>query len=225
MMWHAFESNAAYLAALSAKIIGVLHTALDNRGEACLAVSGGHSPIALFEALSQEDIAWAGVHVRLVDERFVPPASADSNEHLVRAHLLQGRARAAEFTGLVSDSANIERSVQQANLDVRRPDLAILGMGDDGHTASLFPRARQLAEGLDRHRSSRYLHVTPPTAPHERISMTLPALLGARQLILTISGAQKRTIFETARRAANPDYPVSYVLNQDITPIDVYWHP
>lgn len=224
-MWHAFDANPPYVDALSARIAALLRSAIDHRGTACLAVSGGHSPIALFQSLSRRaDVDWAQVRIRLVDERFVSPDSADSNAHLVRTHLLADQARAAQFTGLVGDPSDLDRSVALANRQTDPLDLVILGMGDDGHTASLFPRAAQLAQGLDLARTQRYLHVTPPAAPYERISMTLAALLGAGQLILAIAGAQKRQVYEQAVRAASPDYPVSYVLNQEAAPIDVYWH-
>jgi 6-phosphogluconolactonase len=198
---------------------------MTSNGRACLAVSGGHSPIALFHALSSRaDLDWARVHIRLVDERFVSPDNEDSNEHLVRTHLLRDKARDAQFTGLVGDPASLDRSLEQANRQTDSLDLVILGMGDDGHTASLFPHAAQLSQCLDPRQTHRYLHVTPPAAPHERISMTLAALLGAGQLILAISGAHKREIYAQAARKSNPEHPVSYVLNQSAAPIDVYWH-
>ncbi|HEU0231089.1 MAG TPA: 6-phosphogluconolactonase [Burkholderiaceae bacterium] len=224
-MLRTFDTNEGYVEALSARIAALLRAAITINGRACLAVSGGHSPIALFQALSQRsDVDWTRVLVRLVDERFVAPDNADSNEHLVRTYLLTNEARSARFTGLVCDPANLDRSLEQANRQTEHLDLVVLGMGDDGHTASLFPRAAQLAQGLDPAQTGRYLHVTPPAASHERISMTLRALLGASQLILAIAGQNKRQIYEQAASATTVDYPVSFVLNQTSTPIDVYWH-
>jgi len=223
-MWHPFETEALYVAALAARVSGILQDAIDRDGQAAMAVSGGHSPIALFQALSHIAISWERVQIRLVDERFVAPESPDSNEHLVRTHLLQGKAAAAHFTGLVSDPSNLARCLEHANRQRDPLALAILGMGEDGHTASLFPQAQQLQQGLDAGQTQRYLHVTPPSAAYERISMTLAALLQTRQLILAISGPQKRQIYEQAARAATSEFPVSYVLDQDKAPIDVYWH-
>lgn len=224
-MLHAFDTDQSYVEALSSRVVSLLQNAMTSNGRACLAVSGGHSPIALFHALSSRaDLDWARVRIRLVDERFVSPDNEDSNEHLVRTHLLRDKARDAQFTGLVGDPASLDRSLEQANRQTDPLDLVILGMGDDGHTASLFPHAAQLSQGLDPRQTHRYLHVTPPAAPHERISMTLAALLGAGQLILAISGAHKREIYAQAARKSNPEHPVSYVLNQSAAPIDVYWH-
>src|SRR3546814_14354531 len=118
-MWHPFETNELYVTALAARIADILHNAVQRDGAACMAVSGGHSPIALFQALNRADIAWEHVRIRLVDERFVDPADPDSNEHLVRTNLLQNKAAAAHFTGLVSDPATLDRSLEQAN---KQPD-------------------------------------------------------------------------------------------------------
>lgn len=223
-MWHPFETNDLYIAALSTRIIGMLQAAIQRDGVACMAVSGGHSPIALFQALNRADIDWARVHIRLVDERFISPDDPDSNEHLVRTHLLQNKAANAQFTGLVSDAANLDASLKQANMQNQPLTLVILGMGEDGHTASLFPNAAQLEDGLASTTAQRYLHVTPPDAAYERISMTLTALLGAQHLILAISGSTKRSIYEQAANQTSRQFPVSFVLNQSKAPIDVYWH-
>lgn len=223
-MWHAFETNDLYVTALSARIIDILRTAIQRDGSACMAVSGGHSPIALFQALNRADLAWQHVHIRLVDERFVNPYNPDSNEHLVRTYLLQNNAASARFTGLISDPTSLDASLQQANKQDQPLTLAILGMGEDGHTASLFPKAAQLEQGLSPDTKQRYLHVTPPVAAYERISMSLTALLGTQQLILAISGSTKRDIYQQAAKQASRQFPVSFVLNQNKAPIDIYWH-
>jgi len=224
-MWHGFDSRASCLDAMARSIAGTLIGAVAARGRAGLAVSGGRSPAALFDALSQADVPWGQVEVTLVDERFVPPDAPDSNERLVRSHLLKGKAAAARFTGLVSHPASLPRSLAQANLQTGDLSLVILGMGDDGHTASLFPGAPQLAQALDPSRTARYIQVSPPDAPHERISMTLAAILSAGRIMLNISGRAKRDIFEQAARRITPDLPISYIIHQHGVPFDVYWHP
>ena len=99
-------------------------------------------------------------------------------------------------------------------------------MGEDGHTASLFPGAPQLGRALDGARGDRYVHVSPPKAPYERISMSLNALMRAGGLALYISGPAKRRVYETAAaQAATPALPVSYLIAQQEVPLDVYWHP
>lgn len=223
-MWHAFNSQQAYLAELVEKITVLLQKAVAIQGSAGLAVSGGKSPIPLFDQLSRSDIPWEKVHITLVDERCVAPTDPDSNEHLVRQHLLKNHAGKARFTGLVSDPADLAKCVEQANRQAHNITVALLGMGEDGHTASLFPNAAQLPQALDTSRPERYLHVSPPAAPYERISMTLAAILQAQHLVLAIAGQQKRSVFEQAAQQATPALPISYLITQTGAPLDVYWH-
>ncbi len=222
--WHEFAPGPEYTQALVNDIAATLGQAVRQHGRAGLAVSGGRSPIPVFDALSQADLPWEAVHVTLVDDRFVPPDHPDSNERLVREHLLRGRAAAARFTGLVTHPKDMQASVRQANLLTDDITLALLGMGDDGHTASLFPGALQLPEGLAPDALHRYLHVTPVQAEHERISMTLAAILSAQRLLLAISGQDKRHTLSRAAQGINPALPISYVINQTGVPLDVYWH-
>ena len=178
-----------------------------------------------YHALREADLDWSRVLITLVDERCVAPDHADSNERLVREHLLAGRAAAARLAGLVRDPADIAGSVATANAAARPITVALLGMGEDGHTASLFPGAPELAAGLDPANPARYLAVTPPSAPHARISLTLAALLQSRLLVLAIAGPIKRRVFDAACAAFSPDLPVSALVHQTRTPLDVYWAP
>ncbi|NYT63835.1 6-phosphogluconolactonase [Alcaligenaceae bacterium] len=223
-MWHAFNTQEAYLTGLVNKVSTTLRQAIAMQGSAGLAVSGGKSPIPMFQHLSQADLPWEKIHISLVDERLVAPDSPDSNEYLVRQHLLVNRASQATFTGLVSDPGNIEHCVEQANKQSRVINLALLGMGDDGHTASLFPGAPQLPLALSAKQPQRYLHISPPTAPYERISMTLSAILKVQHIVLAIAGDHKRLVFKQAAQLATPALPVSYLITQTGTPFDTYWH-
>ncbi len=223
-MWQSFDNQESYLAQLVNDISVLLKKAVVAQGSAGLAVSGGKSPIPLFEQLSQADLPWENIHVTLVDERFVAPDNPDSNEYLARTYLLKNRASRARFTGLITDPANLARCVEHANRQTGSITLALLGMGDDGHTASLFPNAPQLPQALDTSRPQRYLHVSPPAAPYERISMTLAALLQAGQLMLAIAGSHKRAVFEQAARQATPTHPISYLITQTGVPFHAYWH-
>ena len=224
-MWVQCSDNAEQVAALVQAVRESLAAALDAEGDAVLAVSGGRSPVPLFHALRDADLDWSRVLVTLVDERCVAPDHADSNERLVREHLLAGRAAAARFAGLVRDPADIAGSVAAANAAARPITVALLGMGEDGHTASLFPGAPELAAGLDPANPARYLAVTPPAAPHARISLTLAALLRSRRLVLAIAGPAKRRVFDAACAALTPDLPVSALVHQTQAPLDVYWAP
>ena len=201
-----------------------------QRGRAVLAVSGGRSPIPLFQALARAPIDWPRVTLTLVDERLVPPDHADSNAALVRAHLLTGAAAQARFLPLVDDASDLAGCVDRANAQFRdfaqHLTAALMGMGDDGHTASLFPGAAELPIGLSPDYPLPYLAVTPPHAAHTRISLSLAALLGAGRLLLSISGETKRAVFARASEPPpSPHLPIGYFIQQSKTPFDAYWAP
>ena len=225
MKWIECPDGCAQVTALARAVIRPLADAIDADGGAVLAVSGGRSPVPLFHALREADLDWSRVLVTLVDDRCVAPGHADSNERLVREHLLAGRAAAARFAGLVGDPADVAGAVAAANAAWRPITVALLGMGEDGHTASLFPGAPELAAGLDRANPAHYLAVTPPAAPHARISLTLSGLLASRRLVLAIAGEAKKRVFDAACAALSADLPVSALIHQNDAPFEAYWAP
>lgn len=230
MKEHACNSTAELAWQLADTVAERLHAAINLRGHAVLAVSGGKSPIALFEALRVLPLEWPRVTVLLVDERCVPDDHAESNTALVRRHLLQSAAAAATFVPFFEtlpdtlDDAALDRLVDAANRRLATQpwpmDMAVLGMGEDGHTASLFPGAPGLRLAL--HSSGPVAWVRPATAPHARLTLTLPALLATRELALSISGASKLAVFQQARLGADEALPVSLILNQHQTPVSVW---
>jgi 6-phosphogluconolactonase len=226
-----FENNAELAPALAAAVAADLRAVLATAPSASLAVSGGRSPVPVFEALREADIDWSRVVVTLVDERWVPESDSGSNAALVKAHLLQGRAAAARFLPLYTTGAasaqGAEGELAKAFNDIPQPFAAlILGMGDDGHTASLFPASPQLQAGLALEET---VTTTAPclaqlgaVAPTERISLTLPWILNSRRIYLQFGGASKIDVYNKAVQGRNPQYPVSYVLAQTQTPVGVF---
>ncbi|MGR0481486.1 MAG: 6-phosphogluconolactonase [Candidatus Electronema sp. V4] len=228
MQLHTFPDQQTLTAALAEHLAAALRRDIAAQGWASLAVSGGSTPVPLFERLSELDIPWQNVLITLVDERWVEASSPDSNEALVRRCLLKNRAAAATFVGLKTAAATA--AVGAADCEARlaalpRPCTAvILGMGNDGHTASLFPCAPQLAEAADLRCGRRCAALRPQTAPHERISLTLPALLDTREIILHITGPEKKAVLEQALSAGLPEeMPVRFILRQQAAPVAVYW--
>ncbi|MDN0081225.1 6-phosphogluconolactonase [Crenobacter sp. SG2305] len=220
-IWHTFDTPAAQATALADAIAGWLQTAIERDGTAALAVSGGKSPIALFEALAQTDLDWSRVTVTLVDERIVPAGHPDSNARLVREHLLVGRAAAARFVPLVTDPADPESDLERLEHALPKLTVAVLGMGEDGHTASLFPDAAGLAEGLAPDSRHRIIAITPPNAPHRRLTLTLAELARAEARLLAIGGQAKRAVATIAESDAQ-HYPVGAFF---ALPLTVYWSP
>lgn len=231
MNQHPCQSPADLAQRLGAWTVERLRQAIEQRGHAVLAVSGGRSPIALFQALREQDVPWSRVSISLVDERCVPAEHPDSNTALVREHLLQGAARAAHFVPWfdqlpdVLDDAALQALADGASLRLAHEpwpwDLAVLGMGEDGHTASLFPQAPGLPLAL---RASGPVAWTRPLhAPHARLTLTLPALLATRALALPLIGPAKLRVYQQARLAEDSTLPVSLVLHQHQTPVQVWF--
>lgn len=203
---------------LAARIAGLLRDAQTARGQALLLVSGGRSPIPLFEELARARLDWARLTVSLVDERCVPAAHPDSNAALVRRHLLQGPAAAARFVGLVPDDLALDAdpdapaAVADRTLAALWPaDVVVLGMGEDGHTASWFTGAPEYALATDPTATRHYVGVHPPSAPHPRVTVTLSALLGCRRRLVQLGGPAKLALFEQIRQDP-ADWPIGRLL-------------
>ena len=224
---------AAALPALLAQDIATrLQAAIQARGQALLVVSGGKSPMALFEALRVLPIAWAQVTITLADERCVPNTHADSNALLVRTHLLQDLAAAAHLVPMVADDLPLTTPAAMAQAATRRmralgdADVLVLGMGTDGHTASLFPDAPNLPLAMDLMQSAACVGIElndpPANAPYARITQNLSMLLSARHIVLPISGDDKRAVLALAKAAPSLALPISKILHQDRTSVTLW---
>jgi 6-phosphogluconolactonase len=225
-----FPSTGILVEALAARIAGLLREGIRRRGQATLAVSGGSTPVPLFVRLAETDLPWDKVTVSLVDERWVEPQDPDSNEHLVRTRLLRHKAAAARFVPMKTKDATARQGEAACALlqrEIPRPcDCLILGMGNDGHTASLFPGAANLETAVDLHSGRICVAIQPPSVPYERMTLTLPAILASRQLFLHLQGEEKKKVLALAQAAGDArQMPIRYVLRQETTPLTVYWSP
>jgi 6-phosphogluconolactonase len=227
---HRFPNPLALEHALVGEIRVDLQEAMDARGAASLVVSGGRTPTNLFRLLGVEAIDWSRVWVTLADERWVDTADSHSNERLIRESLLTGAAANAHFVSLKNPSVAVEQGLEwswRALTRIVRPlDVVLLGMGDDGHTASLFPASPGLATALDTSAAPACVAMRAPSAPHGRISLNLSALLDARRLVLHIVGAEKWQVYLKAREPGPvTEFPVRGILHQQQVPVDVFWSP
>lgn len=220
-------ANAVQLAeALARDVAGHLRAAIAQNGKATLVVSGGRSPVAFFERLAAEPLDWARVLVSLADERWVPVEHPDSNAALVRRHLLQGPAAAAKLIGLYSLAPSLEVAAEQADrilAELPPIDVLVLGMGDDGHTASLFPSSPNLREALSLGGERRCLPMLAPSVPHQRLTMTRDLLASASVKILSIAGQGK---LDTLRTAVQGDDVTVLPIRAFLSPsLEIYWCP
>ena len=228
---HSFTNCGAQAAALAERVAAQLREAVAARGTAVIAVSGGSTPKDFFARLSREALDWAKVAVTLVDERWVPDSNARSNAKLVQTTLLQNAAAGARFVPLYTGAPTPEAGLAEAAARIAALpapfDVVVLGMGEDGHTASFFPGGDHLAEALDPQGTAKVLPMQAPGAGEPRITLTLPVLLATRALYLLVSGEKKRDLLADVRLglADAKGYPVRAVVQQERVPLAVYWCP
>jgi 6-phosphogluconolactonase len=199
---HEYANSEELVQAFSQQIAAILEQAISEKGTASLAVSGGSTPKPLFHALSNIKLPWAKVNITLVDERWVDANHEASNEKLVRENLLINCASAANFVPMTTDDNDAEDAVDKISARLNHIglpiDVVILGMGEDGHTASLFPCSSQIQEGLSITRVKPVLATQPTTAPHQRMSFSLVTIIASKHVFLHITGLKKRQVFEQA---------------------------
>lgn len=205
--------------------------ALSERGKASLAVPGGKSPAAIFHALCQRELAWSKVSITLTDDRWVSSSHDASNAGFIRRDLLQQKAAAATFYPLLEQAQDLAKDALKADALLQNLswplDVIWLGVGADGHTASLFPSA-QLGSALDLTSPRLCTELVPTELPVEarfpRLTLTLSALLRARAIVIVAKGDAKRHVLEAAMKENVPTkWPVSAILNQTQVPVTIFW--
>jgi 6-phosphogluconolactonase len=229
---HSFPNAEDMVRALAHEIVSRLTVSVSSRGAASLAVSGGTTPGVLFDALSLRTAPWDRVSVTLSDERWIAPDQDGSNEKLVRTRLLRNAASDAKLVPLKTPDASpaaAEGKVDAAVSAMPRPfDVMLLGMGDDGHTASLYPHSTGLDAALDIAKPNlvQAIHADSAVATGERMTFTLRAILGSNLIVILIRGDEKLATYRKAAGGTDiHEMPVRAVLNQTQAPVRVYWSP
>ncbi|MGV2288853.1 6-phosphogluconolactonase [Trinickia sp. YCB016] len=227
---HAFDDPRAQSDALAKAVRDALQASLAAHGSASasgapratLAVSGGTSPRPFLETLSHEPLDWDRIDVTLVDDRWVPDTDTASNSRLVRETLLTHAASQARFHPLVDISQPLDAHIAALNSDAARalPRVAVLGMGEDGHTASIFADAPEWDFAITT--PERFVAVHPSAAPHARVSWSLSALKQIDRLFLLIAGPRKLDVLNAAA-AADQKNAISKLANDKGVRLDVYW--
>ena len=227
VVWSGTNSAESLNIDLSYRIGQLLNQSIAENGCASIAVSGGRSPIGLFEELSKINLDWSKVELTLVDERWVDAKNEDSNELLVRKHLIKNKATQIKFFPIKSSAKSVKEGQifhEQVLQQVKLPfDVIVLGMGDDGHTASLFPCCKELTQAMDLKNPQKCIVTKPKSAPYERISLTFATISKAKQLILHLRGSSKLHTFELAMTLKDAKKMPIYAFTEQ--PLEIYWSP
>ena len=197
----------------SKSIYEALKNSIDNNGRASFVVSGGSSPVKIFNDLSKSDLDWSKVSVTLVDDRVVSSEHSDSNEKLLKENLFINNASAAKFISLKSDSEEV--------MNINRPfDIMLLGMGEDGHFASLFPELVDNSNYFDLSANPEIIFTEPIGNPcHKRVSMNLSMIMKSKKIILLVSSSAKSILVDQALE--NKYLPIHFLLNQQTKDIEI----
>lgn len=230
---HTFDDQRAQSDALAKAVGDALHATLAAQTgnvtgataarPATLAVSGGSSPRPFLQMLSTQSFDWPRIAVTLVDDRWVPETDSASNAQLVHDTLLQNAAKSTAFWPLVDTAQELNAHVAALNADPRFsvvPDVAILGMGEDGHTASIFADSPEWDHAITT--TERFVAVHPGSAPHARVSWSLSALKEVKHLYLLIAGPRKLDVLNAAAAAPQKN-AISKLANDKGVRLDVYW--
>lgn len=222
-----FENRSVLDQALADQVADLLISAIKLKGKASIAVSGGSTPKGFFKLLSDADLAWDKVTITLADERWVDITSEASNTRLVHENLLVGKASKAHFFHLKQgDELNAEvlsDLIFAADSTCLPFDVLILGMGEDGHTASLFPCSEQIDACFSPSTAS-LLKVKPKTAPHDRITFSFKSLTESKSIFLHICGANKKPVLEKALAGNDvKEMPIRGFLLHPTVNTNVFW--
>jgi len=225
-----FADGTAWADACAGRLTDALAAALTDTGKAVFAGSGGSTPAPIYRRMAQADLDWSRVTVTLIDERYVPETSPESNATLLKQTLLAGPAAAARFVPLFHPAVTVDRAAALAAhalaAEGGKLDAVLLGMGEDGHICSMFPNSPTLKTLLSPVLRPTVLgvpHGRAGTAPSlERLTINLPYLMGARRVVLAITGAAKRAVFEREATGDPAIQPIAALIAANVT-LDVLW--
>jgi len=226
--WWDYDDAEEMAEAVAGDIGFIIESALDARGEALIAVPGGKTPLPIYAKLAQAQLNWKKVTIIPTDDRLVPLTDEKSNIRAIAQAFLPAGARVFPITSDIADYKLAGNSANAKLADLKFPlDLAWLGVGADGHTASIFP-GPDLDEALNapkgRHAVGVMPDPLPPEAPVARVTLTRSAILSARTVLITVTGQAKRDLLEQAIEDGHSSkLPIGRVLAEAEQPIDIHW--
>ncbi|MET0239281.1 MAG: 6-phosphogluconolactonase [Sphingobium sp.] len=227
--WWEYDDTAEMAAAVAGDIGFIIESAIEARGAAVIALAGGKTPIPIYQKLSSAKLDWKRVTIIPGDERIVPLGDPLSNvTALAKVFLPKGARVMPIVPSALADYKAAGRSADALMQDLHWPlDLCLLGVGSDGHTASIFP-GPDLAEALAGAKEVRALGVMPDPMPEDapvpRVTLSLAAITAARALVVAVTGKEKRAVIETAiKQGKTSAYPIGRVLAATELPVDIHW--
>lgn len=218
-----FDSRDALMAATAARLAATLSKAIAEKGHACAALSGGSTPEPAYRLLAQADIDWARVTFLLVDERFVPVDHAASNEAMLRRALAPALSASATLLSMVGTHSTPGQAADAADAlyAPHHIDIALMGMGDDAHTASWFPGG--VEEVFRSQRTVIAVHAPSASGSPERLTLTRARVAKADVVLLLIVGQAKRARLYAALREPISQAPVSALFGDPSRQPEVFW--
>lgn len=224
--FHIYDSLQTLHSTFAYRVARDLESAIAKKGRASLMLSGGNTPRPFLVQLANESLAWERVTVGLVDERWVDPESGLSNENLVRTELLCNGADAATFLPMYRDAKRPKEACAEVEASYRAHfpfDVVVLGMGSDGHTASLFPNRPELDTLLTTEAICGVSEA--PIEPKARMTLTLQAIAHAAHCYLHIEGGAKLAVYEEALEGDSDLHtmPIRAVLNHPDIDLEVFY--
>ncbi len=222
-MIRAFDTRGAAMQAAAERIAEALKDSISAHGQAFVALSGGTTPSPAYEALAAMPLDWPFVTFLIVDERFVPLSNDASNESALRKALAPALTAGAKMLPLFSDGVSLDEASARADtLYADKPiDVALVGMGVDGHTASWFPEASVLDAALTSSRTVIAVNAPGAYGTPERLTLTRAAMMRAKVILLLITGVEKRALLEDSKRAK---LPVDALFNLPAS-VETFWAP
>jgi len=228
MMFNAFDSREQVIESLCDNLIESLQKIIDEKQTCSMAIAGGNTPKPLYEHLSKQSIDWDKVNLTLTDERWVEPSNTSSNQNMVWHSLIQDQAAEVNFIPLKNPHTTAPEGKDECEAILKQSipilDVVVLGMGEDGHFASIFPGMEDTKSLLDIN-NQEICSAVQPEGNEARMSLTLAYLLKAKNIYLFITGEEKKRIIDNIvdKNYVDDKYPVSALLLQDTCPVQVYW--
>lgn len=229
--WHELPDAGALATALSKRLQQLSQAAIAERGEACIGLAGGSTPMAAYADFADADMPWPRMRLVLIDERFVPLSDSQSNEAHIAAAFADVKARLGAWQGLYQAAGNIVQAAEAAAAAVVRfglpLDVTVIGMGADGHIASLFVESADFAPAMDDANRSAVVPIrfAPDAGKSDRLSFSLPALLETRHAVFCITGGEKRAVLERSLDGRAPHFAAARFLARFPGPVEIFWSP